>query len=237
VTTDHIARLDEMGNVLAERVQGVLDATAALLESVPPAFRAARSRRYEIREQIGGGGQAEVLLGIAHGVAGFQRWVAIKRVRSEQANKGRGMAALVEEAHLASRYSHPNVVSVLTYDRDERYQTAGLAAANLMGCRDPPRHGRGELIRLLDERFPPLHRRSAALSPSSGTSSEGTGPLTLMAPLAPSEALAVPSPMEQGEALRYASTWQRVQLWWQMAACGLLFASALAAMIAFFVMP
>ena len=66
-------RLDEIGSILAQRMSGVLDAAIILLESVPLALDAAHSERYEIQRQIGGGGQAEVLLGIVRGADGFHR--------------------------------------------------------------------------------------------------------------------------------------------------------------------
>jgi serine/threonine protein kinase len=122
MTADRTARLSEIGAVLAARMPNVLDAAIALLESVPPAVDAARPQRYEIQHPIGAGGQAEVLLGIARGAAGFHRLVAVKRVRSDLADAGSSATRLIEEAHLASRLSHPNVVSVLDVDRDKAGQ-------------------------------------------------------------------------------------------------------------------
>src|SRR4051812_3418399 len=82
------------------------------------AVDAAPSERYEIQHSIGVGGQAEVLLGIVRGADGFHRPVAIKRPRSDLAEQGRVAANLLEEAHLTSGLSHPNVVSVLDFDHD-----------------------------------------------------------------------------------------------------------------------
>jgi serine/threonine protein kinase len=48
---------------------------------------------------------------------------------------------------------------VLAYDREERYQTARLAALDLMRCQDSPRDGRGDLARLLEDRFPCSRRQ------------------------------------------------------------------------------
>jgi serine/threonine protein kinase len=48
---------------------------------------------------------------------------------------------------------------LLAFDRDERYRTAELAADDLVRCQDSPRDGRGDLVRLLDERFPHTGRR------------------------------------------------------------------------------
>ena len=76
------------------------------------------SERYEIQRPIGFGGHAEVLLGVVRGADGFERPVAIKRVRADLANQGQLVAMLIEEAHHAARLAHPNVVSVLDLARD-----------------------------------------------------------------------------------------------------------------------
>jgi len=76
------------------------------------------AERYEIQRPIGLGGHAEVLLGIVRGADGFQRPIAIKRVRADLANQRTLVAMLIEEAHHAARLCHPNVVAVLDLARD-----------------------------------------------------------------------------------------------------------------------
>src|SRR5690606_36928830 len=101
---------------LAARMPMVRAAALALLGSPPRAPRAPqepRAARYELERELGAGGQAEVLLGTVRGAEGFHRRIAVKRVRSDRAGAGWSAAHLIEEAHLASRLSHPNVVSVL----------------------------------------------------------------------------------------------------------------------------
>ena len=122
MSADRATRLREIGAVLAERMPGVLDAALALLESIPPAVGPPRPERYEITRKIGSGGQAEVLLGTVRGEEGFRRLVAVKRVRSDLVNPARSAVDLINEAHLASRLSHPNVVSVLDVDHDKAGQ-------------------------------------------------------------------------------------------------------------------
>ena len=51
------------------------------------------------------------------------------------------------------------VMQLMAYFREERYPTAGLAARDLVCCEDASRDGRGELVRLLAERFPRAHRQ------------------------------------------------------------------------------
>jgi hypothetical protein len=48
---------------------------------------------------------------------------------------------------------------LLAYDREARYRTAEIAAHDLMRCRSIPRDGRGDLARLLDDRFPRSDRQ------------------------------------------------------------------------------
>ena len=122
MSIDLTMRLSEIGAVLAERMPNVLAAAIALLESASLALDAARPERYEIQHQIGAGGQAEVLLGTVRGAQGFHRPVAVKRVRSDLADAGRFAVTLIEEAHLTARLSHPNVISVLDFDRDRAGQ-------------------------------------------------------------------------------------------------------------------
>jgi serine/threonine-protein kinase len=61
---------------------------------------------------------AEVLAGTAIGAEGFARRVAIKRVRAERSQTPGFAALFIEEARIASQLCHPNVVSVLDFDRD-----------------------------------------------------------------------------------------------------------------------
>jgi serine/threonine protein kinase len=117
MTADLPHRLSEIGALLAVRMPRVFDATLALLETLSPVLDVAGAGRYEIQRPIGHGGHAEVLLGIVRGADGFERPVAIKRMRTDQADPVK-LVALIEEAHHAARLAHPNVVSVLDLARD-----------------------------------------------------------------------------------------------------------------------
>ncbi len=69
--------------------------------------------RYVLHRELASGGMATVHLGRLFGQAGFSRTVAIKRLHSHFA-KDRDFAAMfVDEARLAARISHPNVVTTL----------------------------------------------------------------------------------------------------------------------------
>ena len=69
--------------------------------------------RYAIYDAIASGGMATVHLGRLIGTAGFLRTVAIKRLHSHFAHDPDFTAMFLDEARLASRIQHPNVVSTL----------------------------------------------------------------------------------------------------------------------------
>lgn len=69
--------------------------------------------RYALFDVIGGGGMAQVHLGRILGAAGFSRVVAIKRLHPGSAMDPSFTAMLTDEARLASRIRHPNVVPML----------------------------------------------------------------------------------------------------------------------------
>ncbi|MEZ4369705.1 MAG: bifunctional serine/threonine-protein kinase/formylglycine-generating enzyme family protein [Polyangiaceae bacterium] len=69
--------------------------------------------RYAIYESIGRGGMATIHLARQLGGAGFSRTVAIKRLHPHIAVQEQFVRMMLDEAHLASRVEHPNVVRVL----------------------------------------------------------------------------------------------------------------------------
>ena len=78
--------------------------------------------KYVLERRLGAGGMAEVFLARTIGAEGFSRPVAIKRVLdgySQHPVSGAHFAKLfIEEAQLCARLQHPNIVSVLDFDRD-----------------------------------------------------------------------------------------------------------------------
>lgn len=75
--------------------------------------------RYDLYDQIAAGGMATVHFGRMHGAVGFQRVVAIKRLHSHYANDAHFVDMFLDEARLASRLKHPNVISTLDVVADE----------------------------------------------------------------------------------------------------------------------
>jgi serine/threonine-protein kinase len=70
------------------------------------------SCKYRPIAEIGKGGMGEVCLTVAHGVAGFKKLVVLKRARPEVAEAPECLAMLLDEARLAARLNHPNVVQI-----------------------------------------------------------------------------------------------------------------------------
>lgn len=69
--------------------------------------------RYRLFERIASGGMASVHLGRLVGAAGFTRTVAIKRMHEHLSSDPDFIAMFTQEARLASRIRHPNVVATL----------------------------------------------------------------------------------------------------------------------------
>ncbi|CAN5729549.1 hypothetical protein BH11MYX2_BH11MYX2_28870 [soil metagenome] len=74
--------------------------------------------KYQLDHRLGGGGMAEVFIAHTIGAEGFSRRVAIKRVLGGFSENPAFARMFVEEARISSRLQHPNIVSVLDFDRD-----------------------------------------------------------------------------------------------------------------------
>ncbi len=71
-----------------------------------------RLDRFELIAEIASGGMATVFLARLSGVAGFQRLVAIKRLHPHLAHEPEFVEMFLDEARLAARIHHPNVVPI-----------------------------------------------------------------------------------------------------------------------------
>jgi serine/threonine-protein kinase len=68
--------------------------------------------RWEVVRRIGSGGMADVFLARSRGEAGFEKLVAIKVMHSHLARNERAVEHFLDEARLAARIHHPNVVAI-----------------------------------------------------------------------------------------------------------------------------
>ncbi|WP_394826970.1 serine/threonine-protein kinase [Pendulispora albinea] len=69
--------------------------------------------RYALHGEIAVGGMATVHFGRLHGAIGFSRTVAIKRLHAQFARDPEFVSMFLDEARLAARIRHPNVVPTL----------------------------------------------------------------------------------------------------------------------------
>jgi serine/threonine protein kinase len=83
----------------------------ALLSSPLPPVRVVG--RYALFDEIAAGGMATVHIGRLLGPVGFSRTVAIKRLHPQFAKEPDFVAMFLDEARLAARIRHPNVVGTL----------------------------------------------------------------------------------------------------------------------------
>lgn len=74
--------------------------------------------RFVFDERLGAGGMAEVFRARRVGVNDFSRAVAIKRMLGGYAHSPQFRDLFIAEARVTSQLVHPNIVSVLDFDRD-----------------------------------------------------------------------------------------------------------------------
>jgi serine/threonine protein kinase len=76
-----------------------------------------RFDRYEILGHIGTGGMGEVFKARARGAHGFEKVVALKRLRPRWARDREMAARLIDEARISARLQHANIVQVFDFGR------------------------------------------------------------------------------------------------------------------------
>ena len=69
--------------------------------------------RYYLHDEIASGGMASIHIGRLQGPVGFSRTVAIKRLHAQFAKDPEFVSMFLDEARLAARVQHPNVVSTI----------------------------------------------------------------------------------------------------------------------------
>jgi serine/threonine protein kinase len=70
--------------------------------------------KYQLLATLGQGGMADVYLAVARGPLGFNKLVVLKRLRTHAEDEGQTLQMFLDEARLAARLNHPNIVD--TYD-------------------------------------------------------------------------------------------------------------------------
>ncbi len=78
-------------------------------------------REYRILGSLGAGGMGEIFLASAHGASGFTKLVVLKTMRPELFAIERAREMFLQEARVAARLNHPNVIQV--------YEVTGLGRA------------------------------------------------------------------------------------------------------------
>ena len=66
--------------------------------------------KYRFLVELGSGGMGDVFLAVAQGPAGFSKLQVIKRLRPELAEDPEFLAMFLDEARIAARLNHPNIV-------------------------------------------------------------------------------------------------------------------------------
>ena len=80
---------------------------------------AVSSSRYRLLVELGHGGMANVFLAVQLGSAGFRRLAVLKRLRPALSHDTEFLEMFLQEARLAARLNHPNVVHTHEVGQDE----------------------------------------------------------------------------------------------------------------------
>src|SRR5580693_37765 len=87
--------------------------------------------KYQLLAVLGRGGMAEVFLALSRGAMGFDKLAVVKRLRPALADEEGFRVMFLDEARLAARLNHPNVVH--TYEVGEHDGVYYIAMEYLEG--------------------------------------------------------------------------------------------------------
>jgi serine/threonine protein kinase len=76
-------------------------------------------KQYETVASLGAGGMADVYLAVAKGGQGFRKLVVLKKVRTPLSDDPELLRMFEQEARLAARLNHPNIVQTLDFGEHE----------------------------------------------------------------------------------------------------------------------
>src|SRR5262245_56087413 len=80
----------------------------------------APAHKYHALMELGRGGSAVVSAALARGIGGFSKLVVLKTTKEELCGHADATRASLNEARLAARMSHPNIVQVYEVYQDPR---------------------------------------------------------------------------------------------------------------------
>ncbi len=103
----------------------------AVAANMSPSTESPPHRRYRLIAEIGRGGMAEVFLAVAQGPGGFNKLVVVKKALRDLELQPDILAMFLDEARLAARMNHPNVVQ--TYELGEEEGRPFIAMEHLDG--------------------------------------------------------------------------------------------------------
>ena len=104
--------------------------------------------RYVLHDEIAAGGMATVHLGRLRGPVGFARTVAIKRLHPHVARDPEFVAMFLDEARLAARIRHPNVVPTIdvVQEGDELFLVMEYIAGESLARLNRPTRNEGRAV-------------------------------------------------------------------------------------------
>lgn len=135
-------------------------AAASPLSHLFPAPAQDQSGQFKLVCEIASGGMATVHLGINRGVAGFEKFAAVKRIHPHLAQDKEFYEMFIDEARIAAQVNHPFVCSVFDFGHaDQSYYIAmeflnGEPLSKVLACA-------GEKF-LSEARFPKIVARVVA---------------------------------------------------------------------------
>jgi eukaryotic-like serine/threonine-protein kinase len=77
-----------------------------------------RLGKYRLIAVLGRGGMADVYLAVAQGLVGFNKLLVVKEMRLEAADDDLRETMFLDEARLAARLNHPNIVQTIEVGSD-----------------------------------------------------------------------------------------------------------------------
>src|ERR1043165_3027183 len=86
--------------------------------------------------RIAQGGMAELFLAKRRGVEGFEKIVAIKRILPELSWNREFVSMFINEAKIAARLSHPNIVQIFDFGKIDNYYFIAMEYVHGENLRD-----------------------------------------------------------------------------------------------------